>query len=66
MYSRYYFVLEYGECVARRCLRLYEPPDVAGYFESCVWPEHLKYRAEVRIAHTLTPHSTHQTPQEDT
>ncbi|XP_052749466.1 nicotinamide riboside kinase 1 [Galleria mellonella] len=44
---RYYFVLEYGECVSRRCLRLYDPPDVAGYFERCVWPEHLKYRAQI-------------------
>ncbi|XP_045455143.1 nicotinamide riboside kinase 1 [Melitaea cinxia] len=44
---RYYFVLEYGECAARRCLRLYDPPDVHGYFERCVWPEHLKYRAEI-------------------
>ncbi|XP_028163877.1 nicotinamide riboside kinase 1 [Ostrinia furnacalis] len=44
---RYYFVLEYGECAARRCWRLYDPPDVAGYFDGCVWPEHLKYRAEI-------------------
>ncbi|XP_026331249.1 nicotinamide riboside kinase 1 isoform X2 [Hyposmocoma kahamanoa] len=43
---RYYLVLEAGECQARRALRLYEPPDVPGYFERCVWPEHLKYRAE--------------------
>lgn len=45
--ARYYLVLEYGECFSRRALRLYEPPDVAGYFETCVWPEHLKYRAQV-------------------
>ncbi|XP_046972506.1 nicotinamide riboside kinase 1 [Vanessa cardui] len=44
---RYYFVLEYGECLARRCLRLYEPPDVDGYFDRCVWPEHIRYRAEI-------------------
>nr|UZO32009.1 nicotinamide riboside kinase-1 [Heliothis subflexa] len=44
---RYYFVLELGECVARRVLRLYDPPDIDGYFEQCVWPEHLKYRAEI-------------------
>ncbi|XP_032522120.2 nicotinamide riboside kinase 2 [Danaus plexippus] len=44
---RYYLVLEYGECFSRRALRLYEPPDVAGYFETCVWPEHLKYRAQI-------------------
>ncbi|XP_048005173.1 nicotinamide riboside kinase 1 [Leguminivora glycinivorella] len=44
---KYYFVLEYGECFARRALRLYDPPDIPGYFERCVWPEHLKYRAEI-------------------
>ncbi|XP_050356614.1 nicotinamide riboside kinase 1 [Nymphalis io] len=44
---RYYFVLEYGECLSRRCYRLYEPPDVEGYFDQCVWPEHIRYRAEI-------------------
>ncbi|KAJ8708873.1 hypothetical protein PYW08_010255 [Mythimna loreyi] len=44
---RYYFVLEYGECLLRRSYRLYDPPDIAGYFEQCVWPEHIKYRAEI-------------------
>ncbi|CAH2098530.1 unnamed protein product [Euphydryas editha] len=44
---RYYFVLEYGECQSRRCYRLYDPPDVDGYFDRCVWPEHLKYRAQI-------------------
>nr|XP_021196399.2 nicotinamide riboside kinase 1 [Helicoverpa armigera] len=44
---RYYFVLELGECRARRALRLYEPPDIEGYFELCVWPEHLNYKAEI-------------------
>ncbi|KOB74786.1 Nicotinamide riboside kinase 1, partial [Operophtera brumata] len=46
---RYYIVLEYGECAARRCFRLYDPPDIAGYFEQCVWPEHVKYKAEVGL-----------------
>lgn len=49
---RYYLVLEAGECQARRALRLYDPPDVPGYFERCVWPEHLRYRAEVRSSHS--------------
>ncbi|KPJ20500.1 Nicotinamide riboside kinase 1 [Papilio machaon] len=44
---RYYFVLEYAECLLRRSHRLYSPPDVAGYFDTCVWPEHLRYRAQV-------------------
>lgn len=44
---RYYFVLDYGDCAERRAHRLYDPPDIAGYFEQCVWPTHLKYRAEM-------------------
>ncbi|CAF4956471.1 unnamed protein product [Pieris macdunnoughi] len=44
---RYYFVLEYGECASRRALRLYDPPDTAGYFEQCVWPEHLRFKAQI-------------------
>ncbi|CAH2057981.1 unnamed protein product, partial [Iphiclides podalirius] len=44
---RYYFVLEYEECVSRRSYRLYDPPDIDGYFDQCVWPEHLKYKAEI-------------------
>lgn len=44
---RYYFVLEYGECLMRRVYRLYDPPDIDGYFDQCVWPEHLKYRAQI-------------------
>ncbi|CAG9792279.1 unnamed protein product [Diatraea saccharalis] len=44
---RYYFILEYGECLSRRVYRLYDPPDIDGYFDTCVWPEHLRYRAEI-------------------
>lgn len=34
-------------CWERRKDRVYEPPDVPGYFEIIVWPEYLRYRAEV-------------------
>ncbi|XP_034826285.1 nicotinamide riboside kinase 1 [Maniola hyperantus] len=44
---RYYFVLEYAECLSRRVYRLYDPPDIDGYFDQCVWPEYLRYRAEI-------------------
>ncbi|CAH0598143.1 unnamed protein product [Chrysodeixis includens] len=44
---RYYLTLEYNECLARRVFRLYDPPDVDGYFDKCVWPEHLKYKAQL-------------------
>lgn len=45
---KYYFTLDYTECFKRRIRRVYEPPDVPGYFEKCVWPEHLKQLDEVK------------------
>lgn len=39
---KYYFTLNKDECYKRRLTRVYEPPDCPGYFEKCVWPEHLK------------------------
>ncbi|CAH2251860.1 nicotinamide riboside kinase 1 [Pararge aegeria] len=58
---RYYFVLEYVECLNRRVYRLYDPPDIDGYFDQCVWPEHLKYRAEIeKDARVSIIHGTRQ------
>ncbi|XP_053620047.1 nicotinamide riboside kinase 1 isoform X2 [Plodia interpunctella] len=51
---RYYLVLEYEACASRRVFRLYDPPDAPGYFERCVWPEHLKYRAEIEKDRRVT------------
>lgn len=45
---KYYFTLDFDECLKRRIQRVYEPPDVPGYFEKCVWPEHLKQLAEIK------------------
>lgn len=35
--------LPYEKCYERRKRRTYDPPDVVGYFEMCVWPEYEKY-----------------------
>ncbi|XP_052744664.1 nicotinamide riboside kinase 2-like [Bicyclus anynana] len=51
---RYFFVLDYATCLNRRVYRLYDPPDIDGYFDQCVWPEHLKYRAEVEKDKRIT------------
>ncbi|CAH0715130.1 unnamed protein product, partial [Brenthis ino] len=51
---RYYLLLEYGACASRRALRLYVPPDVPGYFERCVWPAHLTYRAQIEKDQRVT------------
>ncbi|KAG8236569.1 hypothetical protein J437_LFUL015755 [Ladona fulva] len=43
----YYLVLSRAICLSRRLCRSYDPPDVPGYFEDCVWPEHVYRRAEI-------------------
>lgn len=35
--------LPYEKCFERRKKRVYDPADVIGYFEMCVWPEYEKY-----------------------
>lgn len=35
------------ECYRRRCTRVYDPPDIPGYFEKCVWPMYLSNLEEV-------------------
>ncbi|CAG9862125.1 unnamed protein product [Phyllotreta striolata] len=44
---KYYFTLNKEECFDRRKGRVYDPPDVPGYFERCAWPEHLQQLKEV-------------------
>ncbi|XP_046404599.1 nicotinamide riboside kinase 2 [Ischnura elegans] len=44
---KYYMLLSRAVCTSRRVQRSYDPPDVPGYFEECVWPEHVKYRTEI-------------------
>ncbi|XP_055913321.1 nicotinamide riboside kinase 1 [Eupeodes corollae] len=45
---KFHFHLPYEKCFARRELRTYDPPDVTGYFEMCVWPFYEKNFAEFR------------------
>lgn len=43
---RYFFTLNLEQCWERRKSRIYDPPDLPGYFEHCVWPmyeAHLEY-----------------------
>lgn len=40
---KFHFHLPYEICFARRSVRTYEPADVPGYFESCVWPMYQQY-----------------------
>ena len=39
---KFHFHLPYEKCYERRVQRTYDPPDVTGYFEMCVWPHYEK------------------------
>lgn len=44
---KYFLTLEKEECWNRRKIRVYEPPDVPGYFEQIVWPEYEKHKEAI-------------------
>ncbi|XP_012054549.1 PREDICTED: nicotinamide riboside kinase 1 [Atta cephalotes] len=44
---KYFLTLTKEQCWKRRKNRIYEPPDVPGYFDKIVWPEFVKYKNEV-------------------
>ncbi|XP_055625893.1 nicotinamide riboside kinase 1 [Toxorhynchites rutilus septentrionalis] len=43
---KFHIHLPYEKCYARRMQRVYDPPDVVGYFEMCVWPMYEKHYKE--------------------
>jgi nicotinamide/nicotinate riboside kinase len=44
---KYFMLISKEECWNRRKVRVYEPPDVPGYFDKVVWPEYLRHKAEM-------------------
>lgn len=46
---RYYLTLTREQCWHRRHVRVYDPPDIPGYFEQVVWPEYVKNRDQVLL-----------------
>ncbi|KAK6636619.1 hypothetical protein RUM43_010281 [Polyplax serrata] len=44
---KFYFTMSKGLCWERRKNRVYQPPDVPGYFEKYVWPSYLVHYEEV-------------------
>ncbi|KDR12668.1 Nicotinamide riboside kinase 1, partial [Zootermopsis nevadensis] len=46
-HRKYFLTLTKEQCWARRHIRTYDPPDVPGYFDQCVWPEYEKHRDQV-------------------
>lgn len=55
---KYFLTLTKEQCWERRKNRIYEPPDVPGYFDKIVWPEFVKYKNEVirnnELSETIT------------
>ncbi|XP_058059267.1 nicotinamide riboside kinase 1 [Anopheles bellator] len=45
---KFHIHLPYEKCYARRLQRVYNPPDVVGYFEICVWPSYEKHFKEFK------------------
>lgn len=45
---RYFVTLSREECWERRASRAYDPPDIPGYFEACVWPMYEEHLARVK------------------
>lgn len=46
--KKYFIKVDKDICQARRSARHYDPPDVPGYFEAVVWPEHIKHLDAIR------------------
>ncbi|XP_030385938.1 nicotinamide riboside kinase 1 [Scaptodrosophila lebanonensis] len=51
---KYHFHLPYEKCYERRRKRTYDPPDVTGYFELCVWPHYELNFSEYRDCKDIT------------
>uniref|UniRef100_A0A182QJK4 Deoxynucleoside kinase domain-containing protein n=1 Tax=Anopheles farauti TaxID=69004 RepID=A0A182QJK4_9DIPT len=45
---KFHIHLPYERCYARRMQRVYDPPDVVGYFEMCVWPMYERHYREFK------------------
>ncbi|XP_023293308.1 nicotinamide riboside kinase 1 [Lucilia cuprina] len=51
---KFHFHLPYEKCFERRRKRTYDPPDVTGYFEMCVWPHYEKNFMDFRDRKDIT------------
>lgn len=45
---KFHIHLPYEKCYERRIRRIYDPPDVLGYFELCVWPMYEQNFSEIK------------------
>ncbi|GFY00779.1 nicotinamide riboside kinase 1 [Trichonephila clavipes] len=47
-HKKYFLTLSREESLKRRITRVYDPPDVPGYFDLCVWPMYLLNLEDVK------------------
>ncbi|XP_044010673.1 nicotinamide riboside kinase 1 [Aphidius gifuensis] len=45
---KYFLILDKDECIKRREKRVYDPPDVPGYFDIAVWPGYINYKRKIQ------------------
>lgn len=45
---KYFLILDKDECIKRREQRVYDPPDVPGYFDIAVWPGYINYKKKIQ------------------
>ncbi|KAH0549386.1 nicotinamide riboside kinase 1 [Cotesia glomerata] len=45
---KYFLTLTKQQCWERRQQRVYDPPDVPGYFDKVIWPEYEKHLEEIK------------------
>jgi len=53
-HQKYFVDLTREVCWDRRSKRVYDPPDVPGYFDKVVWPEYLKQKSEILADNNLS------------
>ena len=46
-HRKYFIEISEEVCWNRRKHRVYNPPDVPGYFDKVVWPEYLRHKSEI-------------------
>ncbi|OXU21734.1 hypothetical protein TSAR_005245 [Trichomalopsis sarcophagae] len=51
--KKYFIDIDKKVCWDRRKNRVYNPPDVPGYFDKVVWPEYLRHKEEISSNKTL-------------
>ncbi|XP_055380831.1 nicotinamide riboside kinase 1 [Condylostylus longicornis] len=49
LHIKFHLHIPLEKCYERRIKRVYDPPDILGYFEMCVWPSYLNYHEQIKL-----------------